>query len=197
MTWPAREDIRYTPLFCEENIWWLAGALVERGFAPERLTVLLFSNPWGSIQMSAQRAGYQGGQLVWDYHVVLRAEHEGADWVLDPDSLLAFPTLCEMYLQRSFPIQSGMPEQVRTWVRCIPAAGYLRHFHSDRRHMLGQIPDSAFPNYPIITPALGVPHITLAEYCDVHKHLADGSRVLPLDRLRAVPVRPGPDHASG
>ncbi len=183
MRWPVREAMRYTPLFCEENIWWLARSLIDDGWHPEQLSVLVFSNPDRSILMSAQRAGAGGGQVVWDYHVVLSAERDATAWVLDPDSQLAFPAPCEIYMQQSFPIQSELPEQMRTWVRRIPAADYLRHFHSDRRHMQGRIPDSAFPDHPIITPALGVPRISLAEYCDMQGQLLDESCVEPVQRL--------------
>ena len=185
MTFPARDSIRYTPLFCEENIWWLVHAMVDRGLDPDDLTVMFLSNPGQGILLACQRAADPGDCVIWDYHVVLEARLQGRDWIFDPATRLGFPAPRDDYLARTFPDQATLPEPLRTWVRRVPAAAYLAHFRSDRGHMRGRIPASAFPDYPIIAPPDGVRHIDLSDYRDMRKALADGSDVLPAEALIA------------
>ena len=182
MEFPTRDSIRYTPLFCEENIWWLAHMMVDRGQNPDDLTVMFLSNAAQRILLACQRAAGDGC-TIWDYHVVLQARLDGRDWIMDPDTRLDFPAPRARYLAQTFPDQAGLPEHLRTWVRRVPAAGYLAHFRSDRGHMSGRIPASAFPDYPIIAPPDGVRCIDLGDYRDMRKALADGSDVLPVDAL--------------
>jgi hypothetical protein len=197
----CRDKTPYTPLFCEENIWWLArNLLADKGVAAERLRVLVMSNPAHSIVLFSQRSAELGQPVCWDYHVVLHAELDGATWIFDPDSRLPCPTPCMRYVAETFPEQAALPERFRTQVRVVPATSYLAHFHSDRHHMLGQIPPQDFPDYPVITPAAGVAAIDLSEYRDMSRVLPDGSQVLPVaafdceapdsQPLRAVSRRP-------
>lgn len=178
-----REAARYTPFFCEENIWWLAKSLLADGVDADLLKVVVFSNPLASILLFNQRAAAEGGPIIWDYHVVLQARIEDSDWIFDPDSRLSFPEHRETYLLHTFPRQSTLPERYRAWARIIPADSYLKHFYSDRTHMIGQIPASEFPDYPIIQPAAGLDRIPLSEYWDMHKSLPDGSRITAVDSL--------------
>lgn len=190
---PYRRDaFRYTPLFCEENIWWLAHDLAADGIDTERLKVLFFSNPWQSIVVCNQRHAEPGRAVAWDYHVVLQAELEDGPWIFDLDTRLPFPARRADYLTGTFPVQTALPERYRTQVRLVPAAGYLAHFYSDRSHMAGRIPDRAFPDYPIIQPAPGVRPIVLADYRDMRKALPDGSEVVPVDALRHPDDTPSP-----
>ena len=80
-------------------------------------------------------------------------------------------------------------EEHNTLVRSIPAASYLAHFYSDRSHMQGRLPRSAFPDYPIIRPDTAVRRIELAAYRDPHRELRDGSRVTAIDALIAAEAR--------
>lgn len=188
----SRDACRYTALFCEENIWWLARSLVDAGMAAARLKVLLFSNPWQSIVLLNQRQADAGEPLCWDYHVVLQVDRDHEAWIFDLDTRLPFPVPCATYLSRTFPPSPALPERYRTQVRIIPAASYLAHFYSDRGHMIGRIPAEAFPDYPIIQPPAGVARISLGEYRDLHKTLGDGSVVVSLDALRSRQTgRPG------
>jgi len=181
----CREAFRYTALFCEENVWWAARELVDSHFDASQLQVLLFTNPNESVLMLNQRAEAGGTPIVWDYHVVLQVGRDATASVLDFDSRLDFPVLLGAYLQNSFPDQATLPERYQAWVRVIPAGDYLRHFFSDRSHMHGQLPESAFPDYPIIQPPAGVEAISLADYRDTHARLPDCSRVVPLSALFA------------
>jgi hypothetical protein len=178
-----RSAFRYTAYFCEENVWWLARSLTDAGIAAARMQVLLFSNATQSVLLLNQRAAQRGQPVAWDYHVVLRVDIGESPQVLDLDTRLDFPTTYLGYLRETFLPQSELPERYRTWVRCIPAASYLAHFHSDRSHMRGRLPAEAYPDYPVIQPVAGSLSIDLADYRDMRKPLPDGSLVQPLSVL--------------
>lgn len=178
-----RAGFRYTPLFCEENIWWLARDMVDRGVAVGNLEVLLFSNPAQSVLMLNQQAAPPGRPVAWDYHVVLRAVLGDRLAVLDFDTRLGFPFGYRDYLARSFPQQVLLPEDYRAWVRAVPAADFLQRFASDRSHMRGRVPGAAFPGYPAIAPAAGAPRTTLAQYRDIRTTGPGTGRVMPLQLL--------------
>ena len=176
----CRETLRYTAYFCEENIWWAARELVDAGCDPARMHVLLFTNPTQSVVMLNQRAAPPGAPIAWDYHVVLQAQFKDVVQIFDPDSRLDFPVPRADYMQNTFPRQADLPQRYRAWISVIPALSYVRHFYSDRSHMRGQLPESEFPDYPIIQPAEGVAAISLDAYRDIRRQLQDGSEVFPL-----------------
>lgn len=167
----------YTPLFCEENIWFLAQKLLGQGVSDNRMFVLFFSNFTGSIVLFSQNKARQGHLIVWDYHVVLQVHQDHSDWIYDIDSRLPLPSPLTTYFSQTFPNQRILPANYRTKIRQIPADEYLRHFSSDRSHMVGKIPPDQFPDYPIITPAIPRSAIALADYIDMHKELNDHSLV--------------------
>jgi hypothetical protein len=178
-----REAFRYTPYFCEENIWWLARNLVDAGYDEDEIRVLLFSNPWQSVALLKQRASVRGRPVIWDYHVVLMLRTGSVRRILDFDTQLDFDALCSDYLRNTFPVQSGLPKHCRAWVRSIPASGYLKHFYSDRAHMRGHVPESGFPRYPVIRPTVMEDAIRLDDYRDMAAELPDGSRVTTITSL--------------
>lgn len=179
----ARESCRYTPLFCEENVWWLARRLIDDGNHPDRLTVWLMSNPTGTCLMCRQLAGGEDGLVAWDYHVALQCRDDTGDWIYDLDSQLPFPAPTARYLHETFPVQSRLPAHLRTTLRLIPAQDFLAYFWSDRSHMRGRIPPAAFPDYPIIAPPADKPRISLGEYRDPTCQPGDRSRVVALGDL--------------
>ncbi|MDJ0738438.1 MAG: hypothetical protein QNJ91_01900 [Gammaproteobacteria bacterium] len=178
-------DCRYTRYFCEENIWHLAGAGIAQGTPPRELEVLYFINTSQSVLLLEQRAAPPGMPVVWDYHVVLRARDAQHDRIFDLDTRLAFPQATDGYLRATFPAQQALPAGLRAQVRSIPAAAYLARFRSDRSHMVGHLPASAFPDYPCLTPAPGVAAIDLADYRDPRRRLDDGSTLCHVDDLLA------------
>jgi len=178
-----RDEFRYTAYFCEENVWWAVRELSDRGFDTTCMQVLLFTNPSQSVVLLNQLAANEGLPVAWDYHVVLQARIDASALIFDLDSRLDFPTPLHAYLRNTFPDQAELPEHYRAWVRVIPAQSYLEHFFSDRSHMLGLMPTSEFPDYPIIRPATGIDAISLDAYRDLHADLADGSCVLTLAAL--------------
>lgn len=165
------EQCPYTALFCEENVWWLAHRLAERGQAAERVDVVFLANPGTGVLLLEQRAAAPGQAVIWDYHVILRVCAADGSWIMDPDSRLPCPVRCQDYLRDTFPAQDMLPPDLRSWIRTVPAAAYLRQFRSDRRHMLGRVAQEAFPPYPIIQPAPGVAAVDLAEYLDLRREI--------------------------
>jgi hypothetical protein len=179
----ARANCRYTAFFCEENIWWLARELIDRGTPANSLEVLFFSNPTRSVLLLNQQGVEAGLPLIWDYHVVLRAIRPGLDRIFDLDTRLEFPSSTIDYLAASFPKQSGLPGIYRAWVRSAPASGFLQRFQSDRSHMTGRLDPSDFPDYPPIRASSPAEAICLPDYWDMTKSLPDGSRVQLLSTL--------------
>ena len=184
-----RGDTPYTAYFCEENIWWLAGTLIDNGQSPDMLHVLFFSNAHQSIVMLKQNAATPDQPIAWDYHVVLLVNEPDEAWILDPDSRLPFPTPADRYMAESFPQQTLLKPAYRTMVRVVPAASYCERFYSDRSHMRGQLPETRFPDYPVIQPDWDARPLTLAQYRDFTTALDDGSHVLPLSAFDIT--RPG------
>lgn len=170
--------IPYSPLFCEENIWWLARRQLADGVSVEDLTVVFITNASEQAMLMQQRAAPHGQPLCWDYHVVLRRHEAAADLIFDLDTRLALPTSTAVYLRATFPAEEDLLPALRSWVRLVPAQTYLARFHSDRRHMRGRIAESAFPDYPPITVDNPGERIDLADYRDLARQLDDGSRVL-------------------
>jgi hypothetical protein len=188
----SRPTHLYTPLFCEENIWQLAHALIAGGVPATALQVLLISNAQQQVALFNQRNGAELGHVVWDYHVVLRQNDEGGDRIYDFDSLLPFPCRSHDYLGATFGLQGELHERLRATLRLVPAAQFLHRFHSDRRHMIGVVGEGEFPPWPAITPG----HddiITLDDYRDMRRAPDDDSRLLPVERfvsseLNGMPV---------
>lgn len=147
-----RDRQPYTPLFCEENIWHLARILLDAGHPADGLWVLFISNPARQVALLKQRAGGEAGFVIWDYHVILRAQTGGEDLIYDFDTTLPFPVERSRYFAETFPDKAITPPVLRAQTREIPAREYLHRFHSDRAHMVGKIPAEAFPEWPAITP---------------------------------------------
>ncbi len=176
-----RDKYRYTEYFCEENIWWLARSLVDEGFDERLIKVLFFSNADKSILLSHQRAATSGQLIMWDYHVVLELTADQQKWIFDFDSRLHFPEPRDTYLCKTFPPQRELVGKYRSQVRIIPASNYLQKFHSDRSHMRGRLPGSAYPDYPMISPG-PEQFIDITDYWDMQKNL-DNCQVTSIESM--------------
>ena len=177
---PARETCAYTASYCEENIYLLIRQLAER-FKLElpSLFAVFISNRARATPLFQQRAGRGEHKLcLWDYHVLLLCRLEAAagdpagiavagaalaagqqaqsTLVLDLDTLLPFP--CPLPVYATEALQAGcisLPPELHRVYRVVPARLLLRHFASDRRHMLdegGSWLASPPPYPPIVTP---------------------------------------------
>jgi hypothetical protein len=122
---------RYTPYYCEENIYLLAEKL--SGTAGAAFHVLFITNAGKSCMLLHQKAAGIGKPVFWDYHVILLSGSGPDSQVLDLDTRLGFPCAAPDYLARTFP--SDAPEELRPLFKVIPAETYLDGFSSDRRHM--------------------------------------------------------------
>lgn len=124
-----RDQLRYQPFYCEENIWWLC-AEPPSGVSIEQVIFIASRN--GACPIAEQRAGGADGVAWWDYHCV-GLDHERRIW--DLDSLLPLPVAASTWIDRSFPGAVELPASLRPRFRVVPSALYLEHFRSDRRHM--------------------------------------------------------------
>ena len=150
------KQLSYTPLFCEENIW----KLLESIYSSEELKheiypkdVLFVINSNETIALYDQQLSKQGSAVIWDYHVILHINHKGNNYILDFDSKCPFPCLLGDYFINTFPEEAEVPRQYQPYLKAIPAKDYFDHFNSDRSHMLGIIPDDAFPQYKPVLQA--------------------------------------------
>jgi len=163
---------RYTPYFCEENVWRLARAREAKG-RPGVFAVFI-TNRAHRVALWQQRAG---DPVAWDYHVVLI---DGAT-VVDLDTTLeGAPSLpVETWLGGTFrPVAAALAPRFRV----VDSAALLRTFSSDRSHMRGPggVPLQPFPEWPAIRCPLG--DHTLPRYLDLDDDIA--GEWLDLDALR-------------
>ncbi len=126
------EKYKYTPNYCEENIWQLckhpALQLMER-------YVLIISNKAKNCPIYHQKSGKDGEPVWWDYHVVLLAKDGRESWIYDFDSTLEFPVKTYDYLKLGFPAEKVNVEDLPLF-KVIPSKTFVKEFHSDRSHMV-------------------------------------------------------------
>ncbi|MCB9525801.1 MAG: hypothetical protein H6702_20860 [Myxococcales bacterium] len=118
----------YQPFYCEENAWRLAARLAAAGGAPQ---LVFISNPLQQVVLFAQRAANAHGYVVWDYHVVVRAD----GWIHDLDCTAGSPLPLAAWIAASFPHVGQAPPQYDPLFRVVPWAVAQGEFTSDRRHM--------------------------------------------------------------
>lgn len=179
---------RYTPFFCEENIWWLAHERLGR--SPGEVTgwVCIFTNETASIAVMNQRVAGRTALMAWDYHAVLAVPDGDVTQIFDLDSRLPFPSPWPAYFTGTFPEQDALPARWRTWLRQIPVKSYLDRFCSDRHHMRGKLPSTDFPDYPPLCPEDKSIAIALEEYLDMERILNDGSVVASVRQAMDGPL---------
>jgi hypothetical protein len=172
----------YTPYYCEENVWYLAGdTRLPRG---DHL-VILISNTRRICPLWAQRAAIAVNEPVyWDYHVILAARGENGAIVYDLDSTLPFPTPWKVYALRTFRPDLRIRGEYLPKFRVIPATEYRARFSSDRRHM--KRPGGAWaappPPWPAIQGAESA--ITLQAALDLSRR--DAGELYDLEELDAL-----------
>jgi len=117
-------DYRYTALFCEENIWYLAQSLIQEGIQKKDLHILFLSNKNGTIALFNQLSADSGKAVIWDYHVILMANIDKKDVIFDFDTRLDFPCTTTSYLKNSLPDKINTDFQSK--IRLIPAQEFLQ-----------------------------------------------------------------------
>jgi hypothetical protein len=158
----------YQPYYCEENIWRLAQD--PRCGDGERL-VALITNRSGQFAMWHQRPAKGSEEpLLWDYHVVLLANHHGWQvWDFECDLGLTLPA--RDWCNACFPQQSNVRPAFRPYFRVMSAADYVANLRSDRSHMR-----DANGNYhkppPPWSPPGGGSDTNLAQFIDLNQPVA-------------------------
>lgn len=174
---------KYTPFYCEENIYWLLNS-GQRENARAILYAVFISNPEKQILMWHQRSSSSTSSdnaVIWDYHVIALSfpsrscekSREGEDSVIyDLDTtLFPFPCPSRNYVDLAFrELPSEFPKR---YFRVIPAELFLYHFGSNRSHMLTQ--DGRYhappPKYPCIRSISGCDnslpfYLSMTEVCE-------------------------------
>ncbi|OAX39195.1 hypothetical protein K503DRAFT_690155 [Rhizopogon vinicolor AM-OR11-026] len=152
---PKAHDSAYTPCYCEENIYLLVHRFLEQSETRDiwDISVVFISNVTKTVALWSQlKASAPSAAVIWDYHVVLvlrslsGSQHrlpntspsiEEETWIYDFDSILEMPSCWEEYVKKTFPPDSDIPPQYRSRFRVVSGEQYLRHFSSDRSHMVG------------------------------------------------------------
>ncbi|MCP4984253.1 MAG: hypothetical protein GY935_27575 [Gammaproteobacteria bacterium] len=123
---------RYTPFYCEENIWHLAQ---EPCFREQQTLAVMISGIGPFRRLWFQRNTESAESPVcWDYHVILLSYREG--WkVWDLDTALGLPVAASTYVDKTFLHANLEAEQTDVTLRLIAADHYVQSFSSDRSHM--------------------------------------------------------------
>ncbi|MDF1662903.1 MAG: hypothetical protein P1V97_14095 [Planctomycetota bacterium] len=163
-----REDCLYHAFYCEENIWKLCQ---QPCFKELETQICVISNEAQCCAFLEQRAGQSSpgfpseGLVTWDYHVVLLAKDNGACLVYDLDTLLGFPTVLELYLDRTF--SAIFPKAYQPIFRLVSLSRFQEEFCSDRSHMLNKHNEYFAPTPPWDAPDTGAGGTNLAELIDI------------------------------
>ncbi|MFT5116210.1 MAG: hypothetical protein ACI8P9_005576 [Parasphingorhabdus sp.] len=123
---------KYTPLYCEENIWHLASDDRFRGLDTK---VVLITGPGSHRKLWFQRCSEHAALPVhWDYHVVLLVWDD--IWqIWDLDTTLELPVNASTYFRKTFRGPDESFDNTSVLFRTIDAKEYIAKFSSDRSHM--------------------------------------------------------------
>jgi hypothetical protein len=171
--------VRYTPFYCEENVWWLAQ---EPRFASLRRDVVFVSNEQRACAVFHQRAARAvGAPVVWDYHVVLATHVEHAIEVWDLDCTQGAPLAAEAWLELSFGPGRQLPSMFHPAFRIVAADEFVATFSSDRSHMRTR--DGRYRAPPPAWPCISRGAPNLMTFADVTTPFA--GELVGLDELHA------------
>ena len=123
---------KYTPAYCEENIWHLASDGRFRGLDAR---VVLVTGPGSHRKLWFQRCSEHVALPVhWDYHVILLVWDD--NWqVWDLDTTLELPVNASSYFRKTFRGPDENFDNRNVLFRSIAAKEYIANFSSDRSHM--------------------------------------------------------------
>ena len=168
---------RYTPCYCEENIWHLAREDCFRG----RETIAAIISGKGPYRKLWYQRNAENPEspVYWDYHVILLSNNNGW-YVWDLDTTLGLKVPAETYFRKTFLQSSLDAEQTDVILRLMPAEDYIQNFSSDRSHM--RLPSGAWaappPKWPII---LNQEKSNLLDWLDINQKKP--GQVLTLDKF--------------
>ena len=128
----SRRDFRYTPFYCEENIWHLAQEECFRG-REAFVSIISGKGIYRRLWFQSQAEDHES-PIYWDYHVVLLV-YDGGWRAWDLDTTLGLPVPAHIYFQKTF-LNSGINlENCDVILRLIDSGNYVRSFSSDHSHM--------------------------------------------------------------
>ena len=179
-------NFRYTPFYCEENIWHLAQAECFRGLDA---FVVIISGEGDYRRLWFQSLAVdQESPVFWDYHVLLLVFNSG--WqVWDLDTTLGLPVTAETYFQKTFLNSSIDLDNCDVILRLIASGSYVQSFSSDRSHMKSSTGEwlAPPPEWPAI---LNESKSNLLEWLDVDR---DGpGQVQTLSEMMGMFLTPWP-----
>lgn len=137
---PNRTDCVYTSHYCEENVLCLFRDMAQAAAgAGATLHVVFVSNHARQVPVWCQvLADHHNKPVLWDYHVLLLAQHPHGNWIYDLDSTLPFPTPASHYMRHAFHSGTSMDNKYLQVFRVVPALECFEHFASNRSHMRSQ-----------------------------------------------------------
>jgi hypothetical protein len=124
----------YTKCFCEENVYHLIKFLSDVPTIENTFAVFI-SNPTRTIPIWCQKSSLDEQPVIWDYHVVCLAK--SSDWLIfDFDTTLSNPISFKEYINQAIRPHVSLPSQLSRSYRIVAGADYIKHFASDRSHMV-------------------------------------------------------------
>lgn len=143
------KNLKYTPNYCEENIWQLCQ---HPDLKDAQRRVLFISSLSRNSPLHFQKSAQGEMPVWWDYHVILLASKDGHHSIYDFDTTLPFPSEAEQYLKSTFQEVPMMKADDRPLFKIIESDDYITGFHSDRQHMKDQEGNWIFepPSWPLI-----------------------------------------------
>ena len=169
---------KYTPFFCEENIWHLLQDTDE----PVRHScyVLFLTNKNKSIALLNQKAAPPDEYIIWDYHVILYNDLEKS--IYDFDTHLGFENDLTYYFLGTFGQQFFLNPDFRTTILKIPAQNYLKGFYSDRSHMLDKNNKPLKP-FPLLDPISNGKEFSLIDLINLNKKVCKSFKLYTPDEF--------------
>lgn len=169
--------LKYTPYYCEENIWQLARHSRFNGLDAK---VILITGPGSHRKLWFQRCSEDVTQPVcWDYHVVLLVR-DNISQIWDLDTTLDFPVNAATYFRKTFRGPDESFDNTNILFRTIDAKEYIDNFSSDRSHMRLTSGDWAAPP-PSWPPIVKNEISNLGKWLDIE---SDGpGKILSLEQI--------------
>ena len=123
---------RYTPFYCEENVWFLCKDPRFRNY--DAKVVLITNKEQKCPFWQHQLCESSDNPVYWDYHVILIFCDQ--NWMVwDFDSILECPVSLKKYITKTFKYPEISLQKYEPVFKIIDSSFYVAHFSSDRSHM--------------------------------------------------------------
>lgn len=156
--------MKYTPCYCEENIWNFFDALrqlfpanyvaindfrdhllrnfcilldMNEDFEISSCYVIFISNVEKSVPIWHQKSSpHYNRPVVWDYHVIAAVKTvDSRTLIFDFDTRLSFPSLAKDYISQCLIAADSLDSRYHHRYRIVASTDYLKFLASDRSHM--------------------------------------------------------------